>query len=152
MLLREYTSFGLRILLYLGTVQDDRPVRVPVLMEKANASKSSLHKLLNFMAHQGWIVIHRGRWGGYRINEKVLSVGLGTVVSILEKDENVVDCTKSKCPFRNSGCPFVDPMKEATRGFYAELNKITIGELIRKRQEALVLKQSSREILIDKEH
>lgn len=133
MFLKESTSIGLRVLLYLGSHKNPGPARVPALTDIVNSSKSTMHKLLKFMVKQGWIVSHRGRYGGYELDERVLDVGLGTIVEILEKDRHVIDCTKMECPFRNTLCPFIEPMDAASTQFYKELNHTTVRDLIEKR-------------------
>jgi Rrf2 family nitric oxide-sensitive transcriptional repressor len=133
MRLTEHTDYALRMLIYLG-VRDDRLTSVGEVADAFGLSKNHLLKVANHLAAAGYVQTVRGRGGGLRLAQPAEAINIGAVVRATETDLNLVPCFCDGGGCRiEVGCILRATLNTALRAFMAELDRTTLGDLIRPR-------------------
>ena len=130
MRLTRYTDFALRVLLYLGA----RPDGLASIGEVARAygvSQNHLMKVVNDLAHAGYVSSVRGRSGGIRLGKPPEEINVGAVVRHTEDGFEVVDC--GSCIIAPV-CGLTHVLDDAVRAFLAVLDSYTLADLLVKRE------------------
>jgi Rrf2 family nitric oxide-sensitive transcriptional repressor len=128
----RFTDLGLRAVMRLAAVTDDRPSSKEIA---AQLSVSYLHmtKVITRLAELGVIDARRGRGGGLAITELGRTARVGWLVRRLENPSGtgeVIECEgPSPCPLR-FGCRLRGALRVAQDAFYASLDELTIEDLI----------------------
>jgi Rrf2 family transcriptional regulator, nitric oxide-sensitive transcriptional repressor len=133
MRLTRYTDYALRVLLYLGT----RPEGLASIGEIARAygvSQNHLMKVVNDLAHAGYVASVRGRSGGIRLGMAPAEINIGAVVRHTEDGFEVVDC--GSCIIAPV-CGLTRVLDDAVRAFLGVLDGYTLADLLTQRREAL---------------
>ena len=129
MRLTRYTDYALRVLLYLGA----RPDGLASIGEVARAygvSQNHLMKVVNDLAHAGYVTSVRGRSGGIRLGRPPEEINVGAVVRHTEDGFEVVDC--GSCIIFPA-CSLTHVLDDAVRAFLAVLDGYTLADLLVKR-------------------
>jgi Rrf2 family nitric oxide-sensitive transcriptional repressor len=129
MRLTRYTDYALRVLLYLGA----RPDGLASIGEVARAygvSQNHLMKVVNDLAHAGYVASVRGRSGGIRLGRPPAEINIGAVVRHTEDGFEVVDC--ATCIIAPV-CGLTRVLDDAVRAFLAVLDSYTLADLLVKR-------------------
>ncbi|GGC45256.1 Rrf2 family transcriptional regulator [Chelatococcus reniformis] len=129
MRLTRYTDYAMRVLLHLGA----RPERLCSIGEIARAygiSQNHLMKVVNDLAHAGYIVSVRGRGGGIRLGRPAEQINVGALVRHTEDGFDLVDC--GSCIIAPV-CGLTGALREALAAFMAVLDGYTLADLLAKR-------------------
>ena len=129
MQLTKFTDFSLRVLLYLA-VNDETKATVAVLAEQLQASQNHMVKVVNRLAHLGYVETTRGSGGGVRLARAPEGIRLGQVIRDTESNLNMVDCSSPPCPVAN-GCRLVPILAESVNLFLDNLDRYTLQDLIK---------------------
>lgn len=132
MQLTRFTDLGLRVLMYLASIPDDRVVTIAELAERLQVSANHLVKVVHFMAQQQWLATSRGKGGGIRLASSAQSYSLGRLLRILEQGGDaapeLVNCQKPVCVLLPH-CRLKQVLAQALAAFFAELDRHTLAQL-----------------------
>lgn len=132
MRLTRFTDNALRCLMYLAR----EPARAACVQEIATAMRMSpdhLLKVVKRMVQLGYVRTIRGRNGGVQLARSPAAISVGDVVRATEDNLALVPCfggTPSDCPL-SPQCALAGCLSEALTGFFAVLERYSIGDLVR---------------------
>ncbi|HEX9831719.1 MAG TPA: Rrf2 family transcriptional regulator [Mycobacterium sp.] len=140
MQLTRFTDLGLRTMMLLATGQaQDRRVTTRTIAVSANASENHIAKAVSRLADLGMVHARRGRVGGLSLTDAGRRTSIGWLVRCLEGDKEVIECGGSNpCPLVPA-CRLRRALAEAKEAFYRELDRYTIGDLIRDTRLPVIL-------------
>ncbi|MDO9095261.1 MAG: Rrf2 family transcriptional regulator [Rubrivivax sp.] len=130
MRLSEFTDYTLRVLMYCATHRG-RLVTIAEMAEHHGLSKNHLMKVVNDLAHQGWIETTRGRGGGLRLLREPGDIRIGDIVRGSETDFRLVECFDSgtnACRL-TPRCRLKHLFGEALQGFFKALDGATLADM-----------------------
>ena len=130
MRLTQYTDYSLRVLIYLAMKGEElTPIRA--ITHAYGISHNHLTKVVQQLAHEGYVQSIRGQGGGLRLGKPAEEIGVGDVVRKMEPDFAVVECLRPSgyCTIA-SACVLTGILEDATRAFLAELDKFTLADLL----------------------
>lgn len=137
MRLTSHTDFGLRTLMYLASRPGERATTTEVA-EALQIPRNHLLKVVQRLSELGWIEAKRGPAGGIRFADQTDRVTVGEVVRGLEQSLAIVECFRpesNRCPI-DEVCRLAPLLHRARDAFLAELDEVTIGELVPRRGRA----------------
>jgi len=124
------TDYGLRVLMYLLAAPDQR-AQIDAMAEAFAVSGNHLTKVVQRLAHAGFVTTHRGRAGGVALARPPRDINLGEVIRALEADFAVAECFLeggSGCCL-SPGCRLRRLMREAIDAFMSTFSKHTLADL-----------------------
>ncbi|OLL28243.1 Rrf2 family transcriptional regulator [Burkholderia sp. SRS-W-2-2016] len=133
MKLTDYTDYTLRVLLYLA-VRGEGLSKIADIAEAYGISKSHLMRIVRQLAERGWVETVRGRNGGVRLHAESITLKLGNIVRLTESDFALAPCLPGR-QGKGRACVIVPhcrvriALEAATRAFFDELDRYTIGDL-----------------------
>lgn len=143
MRLTDYTDYSLRVMFFLA-VSGEGLATIQDISTAYGISKNHLMKVVQQLGELGWVETTRGRNGGLRLHERSLSLTVGEVVRATENDFALVCCfvdsgeTHRRCVIETQ-CQLKHVFAAARNAFLAELDRHTIGELVRSPQSLMGL-------------
>lgn len=138
MRLTAYTNYALRTLMFCA-LHNGRLVRMGDVSEAYGISKSHLMKAARQLGQLGYLENVRGRSGGVRLAKPASQIVIGEVVRCTEGDMELVECfnaSTNTCPLIGV-CRLSALFQTALRAFLAELDKMTLEDIIRDRRKLL---------------
>lgn len=132
MRLTDYTDYSLRTLMYLG-LNRGRLVTIQDIADTYGISKSHLMKVVHQLGLAGLVETIRGRSGGLRLGMEPEEINIGAVVRRTEPDFMMVECFNrqvSEC-ILTPACELQGVLRKATLAYLAELDKVTLADLLR---------------------
>ncbi len=129
MKLTQFTDFGLRILMYLTNENREEPVKIIEVAEQFNIPRNHLIKVVNKMAHLGWIKTTRGRYGGMQLAVDPQKLRIGEILRELEESYELIDCDIGPCQLR-SNCSVKMILSKAMNNFLNELDQYTLADVV----------------------
>lgn len=138
MRLTLYTDYAFRALIYLET-QKDRLVSIHEIARVYDISENHLVKVIHRLGKHGFIETQRGRRGGIRSHREAADIKLGDVVRCTEDDMAIVSCMRcdesaQQCILTIRGCALQGVLARARDAFMAELDKLTLADMITSRE------------------
>lgn len=128
MQLTSFTDYGLRVLIYLATLEDGELTRIAEVTDIFSVSRNHMVKIVNRLGQLGYIETVRGKGGGMRLLRGAGEISVGEVVRDLEPME-LVNCAPAFCHI-TSACRLKSKLSDAKRAFLAELDTCTIEDLV----------------------
>ncbi|MEN3976831.1 Rrf2 family transcriptional regulator [Emcibacter sp. SYSU 3D8] len=92
MRLTLYTDYALRVLIHLA-LHEDRLCSISEVSRAYDASHNHLMKVVNKLAHDGFVETVRGRSGGMRLARPAEQITVGDVVRHTEDGFSLADCS-----------------------------------------------------------
>lgn len=132
MRLTMYTDFSLRVLIYLGTKEQDKLTTIQEISDAYNISKNHLMKVTFELGKAGFIQTVRGRGGGIRLADLPQNINVGTVVRKMEDDFHIVECfdrEHNRCPI-SPVCGLRGVLGKALHAYLAVLDEYTLEDLL----------------------
>ena len=129
--LTQLTDYSLRVLIYLGST-DDELVSTQQISDAYRISHNHLIKVVNKLGHLGYIELIRGRNGGMRLAMDAADINIAEVVKAVEPGFHIVECfnpEKRNCPIIPV-CGLIPPIELAKNAFLGELAKYTLRDAI----------------------
>lgn len=131
MKLSTRSRYGLRLMFELAIAEVGHPVMLRDIAERQNLSEKYLGKLIILLRRAGLIRSVRGAHGGYMLSRAAPEISLKEIITALEGDLVLVDCTvdqtvcsrSARCPTRNIWCG----LNTAVAGF---LSGISLEDMI----------------------
>lgn len=117
--------------MYVGSNRDDL-VTTAQLAQALNVSRHHLLKVVHRLCELGWLRAKRGPAGGVGFASESASVSVGDVVRALESQLDLVECfalDSNSCPLLPR-CRLAPLLQRAQDAFIAELDEVTLGELV----------------------
>jgi Rrf2 family transcriptional regulator, nitric oxide-sensitive transcriptional repressor len=133
MRLTIFTDYTLRVLIFLGTHQDEG--RLATISDIATAygiSENHLMKVVHHLAKQGYVETTRGKGGGIQLARAPEQINIGAVVRSAEEDLAVVECFEEgnlNCPIVPA-CTLRNVLGRALRAFFEVLDGQTLADLL----------------------
>ena len=132
MQLNRFTDLGIRVLMYLGSIEGPS-VTIARLAEDLQVSKNHLVKVVHFMAQQQWLLTSRGKSGGIALAKRPEDYAIGDVVRVLEQNsvngERLINCQQPPCVLLPAcGLPFI--LQQPLEQFYQFLNQYNLADVV----------------------
>lgn len=140
MQLTRFTDLGLRTMMLLAAGEaEDQRVTTRSIAVGANASENHIAKAVARLADLGMVHARRGRVGGLTLTDAGRTTSIGWIVRSLEGDREVIECGgDDPCPLVPA-CRLRRALAEAKEAFYRELDRYTVGDLIRDTRLPVIL-------------
>lgn len=126
--LTQHTDFSLRVLMYLGVVQDNL-VTIDELAKNLHISRNHLTKIVHRLARLGYVNTLRGKGGGMRLARAPESIVIGRVIRDTEPGTKLVDCHDPPCSI-SGVCKLVGALDQAKSAFFQSLDGVTLADLV----------------------
>jgi len=130
MRLTNFTDYGMRMLMRMAS-EPSRTYSASELAFELNLSRHHLQKIIQRLADGGILTTQRGNSGGVRLAHAPSNFRVGEVVSLLERDQSLVECladTLCSCSLE-TGCRLKARLRRAERAFIDDLNKTTLQDI-----------------------
>lgn len=131
MRLTAYTNYALRTLMFCA-LHPDQLVRIQDVSDAYGISRAHLLKAARQLGQLGYLENVRGRSGGVRLGMAPEAIVVGHVVRHTEGDLDLVECFNAD----TNTCPLIGVCKlsrlfeTGLRAFLAELDKVTLADLV----------------------
>ena len=129
MRLTSFTDYGLRALMRMASAPD-RAFSTADIADEFGVSRNHLNKIIQRLARHGFVATRRGAGGGAILARPAAEIGLGDIVRLLERDQDLVEC------FSPDGACCVSPvcrlkgkLRAAEAAFLAELDRVTLADV-----------------------
>ena len=96
MQLTSFTDYGLRALIYMASLPQDKMTSISEVTEVYGVSRNHMVKIINQLSRVGFVTAVRGKHGGIRLGKPAESIRLGDVVRALEPLA-LVNCSSEFC-------------------------------------------------------
>ncbi|MDV6378472.1 Rrf2 family transcriptional regulator [Sporosarcina sp. GW1-11] len=137
MRLTMYTDYSLRVLIFLASKEPGELSTVQEISDAYQISKNHLTKIVHELGKFQLIETIRGRGGGIRLCVEPQDINVGALVRKTEDDFHLVECfdsTKNMCVL-SSACQLKGVLYEALQAYFAILDRYTIADFIRNKDE-----------------
>ncbi|WP_018954379.1 Rrf2 family transcriptional regulator [Thioalkalivibrio sulfidiphilus] len=138
MQLTRHTDYALRVLIYLA-VNPDRLSRITDIADAYDISRHHLVKVVHELAGHGHILTYRGKHGGMRLARPPAEIRIGDVVRDMEENLEIINCSTPMCVILPD-CRLKGALNDARDAFMATLDRVTLAELVVKKEKALAMK------------
>lgn len=121
-------------------LHQDRVVRMEDVSDAYGISKAHLMKAARQLGQLGYLENLRGRSGGVRLAVPANQIVIGEVVRHTEGDLELVECFNAEtntCPLIGV-CKLSVLFKTGLRAFLAELDKVTLEDMVRDKRKLLM--------------
>lgn len=131
MQLSKFTDYTFRVLIYMGTHQDEL-CTVEGLAKKLEVSEHHLKKVIHQLAKTDYLISIKGRAGGLKLGLAPELINLGDVLKISEDNLCVINCLKenTSCSFMIEECKLKRIIHEATKKFIDEFSQYTLHDIL----------------------
>ncbi len=140
MRLTSFTDYTLRVLIYLGThQQEERLATISDIAHAYGISENHLMKVVHHLSRQGHVETVRGKGGGMRLARAPDKINIGDVVRGAEEDLALVQCFQQgdpPCPIE-SACALIGLLERALGAFFEVLDRCTLADLLKPRSQLL---------------
>lgn len=126
MRLTRYTDYSLRVLIHLA-LNDDRLCSIGEIARAYDVSHNHLMKVVNALAHDGFVETVRGRMGGMRLARAADTISVGEVVRRTEEGFQLADC--SGCTL-SPACGLTGVLAEGMAAMLKVFDAYTIADLL----------------------
>jgi len=133
------TQYALRAVVDLAIHQNGDPIKARQIADRQAIPTRFLELILSELKRAGYVRSERGRGGGYVLARPAEDLTIGEVMAVMGADPAPVACVSkegaSDCVLRDR-CAFFDLWKEARDALEGVYNRTTIGDLVRRAEEA----------------
>lgn len=128
MQITKHTDYAYRVLIFLGSMQQERTT-IAAVSEYFSVSKAHLMKVVNTLANHGWVESTRGKSGGIRLAVAPREINLREVLELMEQTLDPINCDVPLCQLR--GCCQLKPILLDAQSLYlAHLGKHTLADVL----------------------
>jgi len=138
--LTRFTDNALRCLTYLA-LHPGETETVGTIARRMALSEDHLVKVVQRLAHLGYVETMRGRGGGVRLIVEPKQINIGAVVRQTEENFRLVECFDehtNTCPIAPS-CGLAPALDEALKAFLGVLDRYTIEDFTRSQRRLVKL-------------
>ncbi|MDF1510299.1 Rrf2 family transcriptional regulator [Robertmurraya sp. DFI.2.37] len=133
MRLTSYSDYSFRVLIYLGTKDREKLIKITEIAEAFSISKNHLMKIIHHLGKMGYIETIRGRGGGVRLAKSPSEINVGKLVRQTEEDFHIVECfdrKNSQCVI-TPVCSLKHIFQNALDQFLKELDRYTLEDVVK---------------------
>ncbi len=137
MKLTQYTDFSLRVLIFLGALEDGDLVQIQDIASIYHISKNHLTKVVHHLGKLGLVETIRGRGGGIRLKKLPKDIPLGWVIRQTEEDFHMVECfnrERNTCKI-SSICILKGVLNEALEAYLSVLDRYNLEDLLTNKKD-----------------
>lgn len=137
MQLTTYTDYSIRVLIYLGTLDDRERSSIKEIASIYRISENHLGKIVFELGKLGLIKTIRGRNGGICLAKSPEEINLGWLVRQTEGNIALVECFNGKgnaCMI-SPICTLKGVLLQAMQAFFSVLDTYTLADLITNKVE-----------------
>jgi len=120
------TNYALHTMLYLASIEPDKPVGVKQLAEKQRVSSTYLSKILAKLVKAGLIESTSGANGGYRLKANREEISFLDIIQAIEGTASLFDC----CIHHDTDCAIQKVMLSSEKVMEQYLKEKKIYELV----------------------
>ena len=135
--LNQFTDYSLRTLIFAALRSEESElVSVKEIAAAFDISENHLVKVVHSLAKLGYLDTFRGRSGGIQLARPPAEIGVGELVRAVEPLA-VVECIpprKGTCCIKGI-CELQSALGRATQAFLAELDQLTLADLVKNDDE-----------------
>ena len=126
---KMHTDYALRTLIYLAHVPGQASVQQ--VADTYRISRDHLFKVVQNLVRLGYVISRPGRTGGIRLAKDPAEINCGVVAAEFEGRNGLLPCVKDAgyCVLE-PGCVLRGALIKAENAMYAELEKLTLAELV----------------------
>ncbi|ESW61700.1 MAG: Rrf2 family transcriptional regulator [Rhodobacter sp. CACIA14H1] len=113
-------------------VNAGRTVRKHEVAEACNASENHLAQVIHLLAQKKFLRTVRGRSGGLTLGRPAETITVGEVFREFESVLPFTECSEgaeNRCPLVGA-CRLKCVLDDALRAFYAELDRVSVADLV----------------------
>jgi len=125
--LTSFTDYGLRALIYMASLPEDRMTNISQVTAVYGVSRNHMVKIINQLSRAGFIAATRGKNGGIRLGMDPEQIVIGDVVRKMEPLQ-LVNC--EECAI-TPACRLRSALNSAVQLFLKELDNYTLADLVR---------------------
>lgn len=129
MQLTSFTDYGLRALIYMASLPDDRMTNISQVTEVYGVSRNHMVKIINQLSRAGLVTAVRGKNGGIKLGKPANTIYIGDVVRELEP-LTLVNCAAEFCHI-TPACRLKQVLQTAVEHFLDELNQFTLADMVK---------------------
>lgn len=129
MQLKKYTDYGLRILMYLASRNDEKLTTIREICDVFDLSANHVNKVVHHLGQLELITTKRGKNGGFSLSKSPDEIHLDYVIRQLEGDEPWIDCHSSYC-VAVPACKLRGLILHGKEQFYQYLHDYTVADLM----------------------
>ena len=133
MQLTKHTDFAFRTLIYLAMMQEDLTT-IKKITDSFAISKSHAMKIVNTLAHKGWVKSIRGKNGGIKLGCDPREIKLDEVVILMENTLDPVNCDQPPCLIAGA-CVLKSELLTAQQAYLDHLATLSLADLANKRTQ-----------------
>lgn len=130
MRLTRYTDYSLRVLIHLA-LNDERLCSIGEIARTYDVSHNHLMKVVNALAHDGFIETVRGRTGGMRLARPADTITVGEVVRKTEEGFQLADC--SGCAL-SPACGLTGVLAQGMQAMMVVFDSYKVSDLLADRE------------------
>lgn len=129
-MLSSTAQYTLRAMVYIASIDEDRPIPAKEIAAKAGVPSQYLSRLLNALVRGRLLTSARGVGGGFRLAKPARQIALIDVLAIFDDVAG-----KAKCPFGkalctdSSPCGFHEFWKPISASFRKMLEDTTLADV-----------------------
>ncbi len=128
MQLTSFTDYGLRALIYLATLPEDKLTSISEVTEVYSVSRNHMVKIINQLSREGFVKAIRGKNGGIKLGRPAEEIIIGDVIRAIEP-LTLVNCSPEFCHI-TPACRLKVILNQATKAFLAELDNYTLADMV----------------------
>ncbi|MGW2279722.1 RrF2 family transcriptional regulator [Streptomyces sp. NPDC001770] len=130
MRLTRFTDVALRVLMRLAVMADGEAPTTREVAATMRVPYTHTAKVVARLQHLGLVEARRGRGGGLALTGAGRTASVGGLVRELEGAGDVVECEgDTPCPLL-AACRLRGALRRAQEAFFAELDPLTVTELV----------------------
>ncbi|MCH9742912.1 MAG: Rrf2 family transcriptional regulator [Proteobacteria bacterium] len=129
MQLTKQTDFAFRVLIYLASMPAQELVSIQAIAARFAISKSHVMKVVQKLAHAGYIEAVRGARGGLKMGKAAEQVSLKEIVVLMEATLEPINCASPACLIRDV-CLLKSHLCQAQTQFLNALAGIRLADIV----------------------
>lgn len=95
-MLTNAAKYGLKAMAYLAEQQDKAPIKISEIAFSQNIPEKFLVNIFLELKNHGYIVVFRGRKGGYALAKKPRDIQVGEIIRAIDGTLSPIPCASKK--------------------------------------------------------
>ena len=134
MILSQKTLYALRALFELAKRNHQGPIKLPIVSKAQAIPLRFLEVIMGELRQAKFVVSKRGKLGGYMFAREPKDLTIGEIISFIEGEIRVVDCTagsktRQPCVLREN-CVFIPLWEDVRKSISSVIDKTSFQQLI----------------------